>query len=95
MTEAVPEADADVALKETPIPEAAAETGAVVTPEADKEQNGSYNGNGYSKQHKHTHPKLGFNFDCHFIGSLLLELINDIISEYAALVHLCNNEYIF
>lgn len=62
VTEAVPEADADVALKETPIPEAAAETGAVVTPEADKEQNGSYNGNGYSKQHKHTHPKLGFNF---------------------------------
>ncbi|NCB73055.1 MAG: transcription termination factor Rho, partial [Clostridia bacterium] len=30
--------------------------------EANKEQNGNNNGNGYAKQHKHTNPKLGFNF---------------------------------
>lgn len=55
-------AETDVALKEAPLPETTSETVPVVNPEADKEQNGSNNGNGYGKQHKHTHPKLGFNF---------------------------------
>ncbi len=54
-------AETDVALKEAPLPETTSETVPVVNPEADKEQNGSNNGNGYGKQHKHP-PKLGFNF---------------------------------
>ena len=42
--------------------ESAAESSVPAISETEKEQNGNNNGNSIGRQHKHTHPKLGFNF---------------------------------